>query len=77
MNEKIFSETIINSVDKSVQLLKVTLKGSHSVKKKKKKRRRALQCTSFLLQPTGIPLAQTFIHTVLKCSFLGVGGGLL
>lgn len=37
MNEKIFSETIINSVDKSVQLLKVTLKGSHSVKKKKKK----------------------------------------
>lgn len=76
MNEKIFSETMINSVDKSVKLLKVTLKGSHSVVKKKK-RRRALQCTSFLLQPTGIPLAQTFIHTVLKCSFLGVGGGLL
>lgn len=39
MNEKKFSETMINSVDKSVKLLKVTLKGSHSVVKKKKKKK--------------------------------------
>lgn len=39
MNEKNFSETMINSVDMSVKLLKVTLKGSHSVKKKKKKKK--------------------------------------
>ena len=41
MNEKKFSETMINSVDKSVKLLKVTLKGSHSVVKKKKKKKKS------------------------------------